>query len=107
MPTMTYNNIAYVILLYMYNTCILSNIKTLGNLFVSKSILALKLPLESWSYFVTKISSHSSLQSAAVWLVQLFSDQDDDLVSLLFSLLQLYQQLFYNERYVHIILTRS
>ncbi|CAB4011130.1 Hypothetical predicted protein [Paramuricea clavata] len=49
--------------------------------------------IESWLNFVTEVS-HPELQSVAVWLVQLFSEQDDELIYLLFSLLQLYQELF-------------
>jgi hypothetical protein len=45
---------------------------------------------ESWLKFVAEISYS---QSVAVWLVELFSDQDDELVHLLFCLLQLYQKL--------------
>jgi hypothetical protein len=54
--------------------------------------------IESWLNFVTEVS-HPGLQSVAVWLVQLFSEQDDELICLLFSLLQLYQELFCGKRY--------
>jgi hypothetical protein len=54
--------------------------------------------IESWLNFVTEVS-HPGLQSVAVWLVQLFSEQDDELIYLLFSLLQLYQELFCGKRY--------
>ncbi|XP_028416946.1 uncharacterized protein LOC114541157 [Dendronephthya gigantea] len=53
-------------------------------------------PLESWSSFIIKLS-HSKSLSTAVWLIRLFSEQDDELVYMLFCLLHLYQELFSSE----------
>lgn len=60
---------------------------------ISFICLDIKTAIEIWLSFVTELSQ-SGFQSFATWLIQLFAGQDDELVCLLFSLLQLYQGLF-------------